>query len=50
MGFLQKWKSKGWIAGLVLGIIFLTVGAYSGQLEDMYRKAIMICLECIGIG
>lgn len=50
MGFLKRWKSKGWIAGLVLGIIFLTAGALGGQLQDMYRKAVMICLECIGIG
>lgn len=50
MSFLQKWKSKGWILGLWLGIVFLVVGAFDGQLEDIYRKAIMICLECIGIG
>ena len=50
MSFLQKWKNKGWIVGLAAGVLFLAVGAYGGQLEDMYRKAIMICLECIGIG
>ena len=50
MGFLQRWKSKGWIIGLALGMIFLIVGALGGQLENIYRKAIMICLECIGIG
>ena len=45
-----RWKSKGWIIGLALGMIFLIVGALGGQLENIYRKAIMICLECIGIG
>ncbi len=50
MSFLQKWKSKLWLVGLVLGAVFLGIGAYAGQLEDIYRKAIMICLECIGIG
>ena len=50
MSFLQKWKSKLWLAEVLLGALFLGVGAYSGQLENMYRKAIMICLECIGIG
>ena len=50
MSFLQKWKSKIWLGGVTLGVICLVVGAYAGQLEDMYRKAIMICLECIGIG
>lgn len=50
MSFWQKWKDKVWSIGVALGVIFLAVGAYAGQLEDMYRKAIMICLECIGIG
>ena len=50
MSFLQKWKSKLWLVGLVLGAVFLVIGAYDGQLEDIYHKAIMICLECIGIG
>ncbi len=50
MSFLQKWKSKLWMIGVVLGGGVLVVGAFNGQLEDMYRKAIMICLECIGIG
>ena len=30
--------------------VFLLQGIHGGQLEDMYRKAVMICLECIGIG
>lgn len=50
MNFWQKWKNKLWIAGVVFGTICLIVGAYSGQLQDIYRKAVMICLECIGIG
>lgn len=39
-----------WIMGLMAGILCLVIGAYNGQLLDIYRKAIMICLECIGIG
>lgn len=50
MNFWQKWKNKLWVAGVLLGVIFLIIGAYSGQLQDIYRKAVMICLECIGIG
>lgn len=50
MSFLQRWKNKTWLIGVVLGGLFLVVGFYGGQLEDIYRKAIMICLECIGIG
>lgn len=39
-----------WISGLVVGLVFLGIGAANQQLTDMYRKAVMICLECIGIG
>lgn len=39
-----------WTFTLILGIIFLVVGFNDGQLEDIYHKAVMICLECIGIG
>lgn len=50
MSFLHKWKSKIWLGGVMLGVAFLVIGAANGQLQDMYRKAVMICLECIGIG
>ena len=39
-----------WITGFGLGVVLLVVGAFNGQLADIYRKAVMICLECIGIG
>lgn len=39
-----------WAVGLAIGICFLAVGFGGEQLEEMYRKAVMICLECIGIG
>ena len=50
MTFLAKWKNKVWIPGLLIGILFLIIGIADGQLTDIYRKAVMICLECIGIG
>jgi len=55
MSFWQRWSSKGkkiplWMVGLGIGVIFWLVGFCEGQLEEMYRKAVMICLECIGIG
>ena len=43
-------KIPKWSIGVALGIIFLVLGACSGQLTEIYRKAVMICLECIGIG
>jgi len=39
-----------WSIGVGIGIVLLLVGAWEGQFVDIYRKAIMICLECIGIG
>lgn len=50
MGFFQRWSKKAWIVGFGIGVIFLIIGAYMDQFERFYRKAIMICLECIGIG
>ena len=55
MNCWQLWSKKGkrvplWMVGVLIGILFLVVGYGGGQLEEMYRKAVMICLECIGIG
>ena len=35
---------------LVLGIVFLCTGAAQGGYQDAFRKAVRVCLECIGIG
>ena len=39
-----------WLAGVTIGVAFLMVGLWQDQFADIYRKAVMICLECIGIG
>lgn len=39
-----------WIILLTIGIIFLGIGFANNQLTEFFRKATMICLECIGIG
>lgn len=39
-----------WTVGLGTGIIFWGIGLCGEQFADFYRKAVMICLECIGIG
>lgn len=39
-----------WIYGMLAGILFLVIGAVQGQLADIWQKAVMICMECIGIG
>lgn len=39
-----------WSIGVGIGVLFLMMGLLEEQYADIYRKAVMICLECIGIG
>lgn len=39
-----------WLGGVCLGIVLMAAGFYSGQFQDIYQKAVIVCLECIGIG
>lgn len=43
-------KIPKWSIGVLLGVICLVLGAVGDQFVEIYRKAVMICLECIGIG
>ena len=43
-------KFPFWSLGVSIGIIFLFLGFLNDQFTDIFRKAVMICLECIGIG
>ena len=33
-----------------LGIVFLIYGGLRGEYLSVLRKAVMVCLECVGIG
>jgi hypothetical protein len=35
---------------LVAGMLFMLTGTYRGEIAVVFQKAIIICLECIGIG
>ncbi len=50
MSFWKKNKPPGWLWGALIGILFLGVGILQGQFAVIWRKAVMICMECIGIG
>lgn len=43
-------KLPAWLWGTVLGLFFLVLGSFYGQFDVLWRKAVMICMECIGIG
>ena len=46
----EKRKVPGWVMGVCTGLVCFLLGALYGQFGDILRKAVMICLECIGIG
>lgn len=50
MSFWGKNRRYVWIIGMAAGILFLGIGAVCGQMDVIYKKAVMICMECIGIG
>ena len=50
---MDSWKNSrrhAWILGALTGILLLGLGALQGQFTVIWKKAVMICLECIGIG
>lgn len=50
---MRFWKNKQshlWILGMLTGILFLGIGIALDQFSVIWKKAVMICMECIGIG
>lgn len=39
-----------WLVILIVGLVLIGVGISQGGFEDVFRKAALICYECIGIG
>lgn len=50
MRFWKSSKPAAWLWGILAGIAFLGIGVAEGQFAVIWRKATMICMECIGIG
>lgn len=50
MSFWRGCRRHAWLLGTLAGALFLAIGARLGQLDVIWKKAVMICLECIGIG
>ena len=38
------------VAILLVGIAMITKGIVRGEAREIMRKAIVVCMECIGIG
>ena len=36
--------------GVLFGVLFLGIGVSQGQFAVIWQKAVMICMECVGIG
>lgn len=50
---MSFWKSNRppmWLWGLFAAFLFLGMGAAGEQFAVIWKKAVMICMECIGIG
>ena len=46
----RRTRARMSAAILVLGVMLAAAGVYLGQHTDVWRKAIFICMECIGLG
>lgn len=43
----KKYKT---LVAILLSLVLLFVGMIQGQQEQVFRKAVKICLECVGLG
>lgn len=48
MTFLRR--NRATAALLLCGALFLALGVWRGEAEIVFRKAVNICMECIGLG
>lgn len=48
MGFIKNNKTA--LILIFLAVAFIAIGVWRGELETVFRKAVNICMECIGLG
>ena len=49
MNIWKNSKKHAWIGGVLAGVCCFGLGLAEGQFAVIWKKAVMICLECIGI-
>ena len=50
---MRFWKNSGkaaWVWGTLAGFLLLAIGVVQNDFAAIWQKAVMICMECIGIG
>lgn len=47
---MEKMKNTVRVFVLISAVVMIAVGITGGDFSDVFSKAVMICLECIGIG
>ncbi len=48
MTFLRR--NRAAVALLLLAAAFIVIGVLRGEAQTVFRKAVNICMECIGLG
>lgn len=47
---IDKFKNRAWIIVLIAALLLGGFGIFRGEAIEVFEKARIICLECIGIG
>ena len=48
----MRTNAKRWpgILLFITGLLFIAIGVFRGEVSVVLKKAVNVCLECIGIG
>ncbi len=43
-------RNRAALIVLCAGLAFIALGLFRGEMQTVWRKAVNICMECVGIG
>lgn len=46
----RRFRVPAWAVVFIAAIVLIVLGVAQGEMLDVWRKASLICYECIGIG